>query len=579
MGVKCCREFGTGGAQLALGSAARACYRPAMLERRRFVAAAALLLVVATLLHWGTVDDGLLLDDIAIYGGMGLAKSGHPGAHWWDVYFLGGYDERLRFSGSLPWWVAEGVQLHFFRPAAAGTHYFDVLLWPENTRAMHIHNLVWFFATGCAVLWLYTDALRSRGEALLALAVFMLAYIHEWPVQWLAARNSQMALCFGALSVLGFRRWSDGLTWKLLAGAGLLASLLSSELGVSVLAFVVGFELVRKDDAAKRLPRVGLAVGVIGLWRVGYVLGGYGAIGAGTYIDPLSAPLAFLREAPQRLSVQLVSLVGPPELLMPAAVPLAWRVGFWVVGVGSLLLVLRVVRDRDVRPWILSAGFCLIPLASSIPQPRLLGFVLLGLAPWIARAISTAWADSGWRRGAVAFLGLHHLVLGPLLVTGALDGVRPTDFGAFGEPGADLGDVGGRNLLLLNPPTYASAKMVGAVRSTRGLPMPAFAWALGVGDNIEITREGCCTVVLRSEAGFFRERWAAMYRGPQVPFEEGDVVHTLAFEAQVREVTDRGFAEEVAFKMTGPLRSPQFVFARWNGRDYQVVRPREIPRR
>lgn len=551
-----------------------------MFRRHRFLAAAILLVLCATLLHWGTLDDGLFLDDVAIYGGLGLARDGVPGAHWWDVYFLGGYDERLRFSGALPWWIAEGVQLHFFRPVAAGTHYLDVLLWPDSPRAMHVHNLAWFGAIGGAAAWLYRDALKTRREALLALAVFMLAYVHEWPVQWLAARNSQMALAFGVCSLIGFRRWNEGRRWRVLAATGLGLSLLSSELGVSVLALVVGQECVRRGESRSgRWPRLGLALGVTAVWRIGYVLGGYGALGSGTYIDPLSAPLAFLRVAPERLLMQALSLVGPPELLVHPAVPLALRAVLWALGVVALVLVFRTLRDWSLRGWALGAMLCLAPLVSSVPQPRLLGFVVLGLAPLVARALVSGWSRGVRGRLGVGVVALHQLVLGPLVVTGALDGLRPSDISAFGEPGTTLGDLEGRNLFLLNQSTYATAKMLVAVRTERGLSMPAFAWALGVGDDVTITREGCCTVVVSSPTGLFRERWAAMYRGPQVPFQEGDVVKTLSFEAQVRDVTSWGYAKEVAFVMTGPLRSPQFVFARWNGRDYQVVSPREIPRR
>ncbi|MBV1859014.1 MAG: DUF4436 domain-containing protein [Nannocystaceae bacterium] len=554
-----------------------------MLEGRRLAAVAAIVTLCATLIHWGSVDGGLFLDDVAIYGGLELAKEGHPGARWWDVFFLGAYDEHLRFGGGMPWWVAEDVQLHFFRPAAAATHYLDVLLWGQNTRAMHMQNLGWFAATGAAVFWLYRALLRSREEVILALAAFLLAYIHEWPVQWLAARNSQMALCFGALSLVGFWRWAQGGRWKVLAIAGLALSLLSAELGVSVLAFVVGMELdeTRRGDSLRaRAERVGVAVAVAVVWRVGYVAGGYGAIGAGTYIDPLSAPWVFAREAPDRILTLLLSLVGPPELLVPDAVPLGWRLALWAIGLLSVIVVIYTLRgQRDLRPWMASAVLCLVPLVSSIPQPRLLGFAMLAIAPLVARVLCSAHTKSGLYRVAAGVLVAHQFLLGPLLVLGALDGIRPRGGDDLGGPGAELGDLEGRNLFLLNPPTYALAMTVGAVRATRGLSMPRFAWVLGVGAEVDITREGCCTVVLRSNEGMFDENWAAMYRGPQVPFEKGAVVTTLAFEANVRAVTDRGLAQEVAFEFGGPLRSPQYVFARWDGRDFQVVRPKDIPRR
>lgn len=530
------------------------------------------------MLYLGTLDDGLLLDDVAIYGGLRVARAGHPGAHWWDLYYLGGFDERLRFSGRLPWWVAQGAQLHFFRPAAAASHYVDVLLWPDQVPLMHLQNLVWFAATGGAVAWLYRDALSSPTEVLVALAVFLLAYTHEWPVQWLAARNTAMATFFGVVSIASFRRWNHAWWCRVLALAGLGLSLLSSELGVSAVAFSASFEFMRSGEEKKgRWWRLGTTFGLVAAWRVAYILGGFGARGSGTYIDPGSAPFAFLEVAPERLLVELLALLGPPELLVDPAVPAAYRTVLWALVVATVVLVLFKARGNDLLPWSVGAAICLVLLVASVPQPRLLGFVVLGWAPLVARALAQAWSLGGRWRVLVPLAGVHQLVLGPLVVTGAFDSLRPTELVGLGAPGRGLGDLGGRNLFLLNPPTYASAKMVEAVRDSEGLSMPAFVWSLAIGDHIDVTRSGCCTVVLRSEDGMFRERWAAMYRGPQVPFSEGDIVMTLGFTATVRKVSSGGRPMEVAFEMSGPLRSRQYVFAWWNGRDYEVVAASDIP--
>ena len=443
--------------------------RSGVKQRHRFRAALGVLLLLATMLHLGTLDDGLLLDDNAIYGGLHAVRSGHPEARWWDLYYLGGFDERLRFSGRLPWWAAQGVQLHFFRPVAAATHYVDILLWPENVVAMHVQNLAWFAATGGVVAWLYRGSLRTRAEAFLACAVFVLAYIHEWPVQWLAARNAQVAMFFGVFAIAAYQRWQLAWWWRIVAPVTLGLSLLSTELGVSVVAFVMCLEFARwRDASGGRWWRLGSAIGVVAVWRGAYVVGGYGAIGAGTYIDPLSAPIAFLRVAPQRVGMQLLALVAPPELLVHPAVPLAWRLVLGLLGSAAGLLVLRSLRDRDLWPWACAAGLCFVPLAASVPQPRLLGFALLGVAPLVARTLLESWSTGGCGRLAVAVVGLHQFLLGPLIVTGLLDRIRPTELLEIGEPGTGLGDLKGRNLFLLSSPSHASARMVGATDAVLG---------------------------------------------------------------------------------------------------------------
>ena len=553
-----------------------------MLSRLRgFWSRVGILLLLAALFHLGSLDEGFLLDDHAIYARLGAWRGGMQGATWWDLFHLGSFDARLRFSGALPWWAAEDVQLHFFRPLAALTHAVDVLLWPENPALMHLHNLLWFVASGAAVAWLYRGALQSERVALLATAVFVLSYVHEWPIRWISARNAQMALTFGIVALGGFLRWRQGWRWRVAALLALTASVLSGEVGVSALAYVVAFAATRVAFGGDK-PRVGLqmvasSLLVVLVWRVGYTAAGFGAVGSGTYLDPLSAGGAFLDEAPGRLGALLLFIPGPAELWMSPAVALVVRVtvgGLFLAAVGTT--VMSVGRSRCA--WAGGAVLCMVPLLASIPQPRLLGFVLIGVAPLVAGAIVDGWiADTRVRRFGAIVTATVLLASGPMVLSGALDGVRSAGAPELGEPGKNLGELRGRNLVVLNAPNLASAQMIGATRVAHGLELPAFSWVLGVGEDVVVRRSGCCTIVLSQPRGLYKELWSATFRGPQRPFEVGETVSTLAFGATVDDVDGRGSATRVSFEMTGPLRSPQYVFVRWDGRDYQVVAWRDIP--
>ena len=113
------------------------------------------------------------------------------------------------------------------------------------------------------------------------------------------------------------------------------------------------------------------------------------------------------------------------------------------------------------------------------------------------------------------------------------------------------------------------------------LKMPAMnkdhCFCLSVGD-VDLKRRGCCSVVATDPEGLFRERWSALYRGGHVPFSPGDRVKTLGFEASVLAVSEDGLATQVEFQLGGPLGSKQFVLARWNGEDFEVVRAKTLSR-
>ena len=536
-----------------------------------------LLAALPIVLHFRSADAGLFLDDFAIVARVQAWFAGALNATWWDLYFLGGYDERLRFSGLLPWWSAEGVRLHFFRPLSAATHVLDAQLWPGSSRAMHLHSAAWLSAAVLASRAAYGTLLVDRWRASAAAALFAVSYVHAWPVGWIASRNALVAFVFGALALRAWARARERGAVPLLGVSLFVASLLSAEVGVSTLAYFVAYEVRRGRSPGAGAGRwFGLAAAAIVLvgWRLLYSHFGYGAVGSGAYVDPLHAPVAFLSYAPERFWALVGFLLSPVH-----GVPgLDARGGALLVVLGavSLPLVARVRRDSA---WLVGVGLCLVPLLTSVAQPRLLGFAVFGLAPVVVATIHDEWQSGRLlgRAGAVA-LAVAHFFVSPVL---AASTVAETELGGnlpLGTPGRALGKLDGTNLVLLNPPSLAVAQTVGAARAVAGLDQPSFTWVLAVGAEVELERRGCCTVIARDGSGLFRERWSALYRGGYVPFVPGDQVKTLAFEARVVSTED-GRATEVEFTFGGPLRSKQYVLARWSGEDFVRIRPKQLSRR
>ncbi len=535
-----------------------------------------LLALLPVLLHAHSFDVGLFLDDFAILGRLQAWREGTPGATWWDLYFLGAYDDRLRFSGVLPWWTDEGIRLHFFRPLAAATHALDVLLWPKHPWLMHVHSALWLSAATLSARSLFALFAQRRASTIAAV-VFATSYVHAWPVGWVSNRNALIALTLGALALGAYvrARRRGRIPW--LGASWFLGSLLAAEAGIAALGYIIAYEMT--DGRAlreRRLAGAALVVAVVVGWRLAYSHLEFGALGSGTYIDPLHAPAAFMSLAPERLGALVRFLSNPAQSLTNVEGSLQI-----VVEVALLALAIPVVRfglEASRRLWLIGAALCLIPVLTSIAQPRLLGFSVLGIAPLIAGAMVELWSrERVWSRLLAAALAALHLVLSPLQAGSTVKQASLGEGPQLGEPGVELGNLKGKNLVILNAPTLVIAQQVTVARAQASLDAPAFLWILSVGE-VELEREGCCTVIATDPAGLFRERWSATYRGRHVSFSPGDRVKTLAFEAEILEASQDGLATSVAFRFDGPLRSKQYVLAQWNGEDFEVVLPNGIPR-
>lgn len=549
--------------------------------RERWKLWCALLCAALALLNVGSIDLGLLFDDVPIGNRLQEWLGGTSELAWWDVYKLSEFDPRKRFGGVLPWWTADELHVRFFRPLAAATHLLDQVLWPSRPELMHVHNIAWAACLNVCVLWLYSEVFDDRRVVILAAVVFACSYTHIWPVSWIANRNVLTSAVFGVLTILLYRRWRLG------AGRGgpaalltLVASLLSAEAGVSTLAFVVGFELFEgRRHPHGRVAKLGAVAFVVAAWKVGYQLGDFGALGSGAYVDPFLSPEAFVTLAPERLGWLFVFLVTPGKLVLWPHLSSSTQLGLGVVfSIGGVGVLFYGFRWSQTRGWLVAALLSLVPLVASLPQARLLTFALIGFAPAIAVTISTG-IQRGLLGKAIASLAIvTHLLVSPVLLAGGLEHFVTIP---FRNPGLDIGadqEIKGRNLVLLHVPSYDIIISLGSARSSAGRVSPAFTWTLSVAsDPPKVSRKGCCTLVLHNPTGIINDPWAFYYRGPHVPFVQGERIKTLAFEATVDEVNAEGAATTITFEFIGPLESKSLLFVRWNGEDLERVQPRALP--
>ncbi|HEX7668508.1 MAG TPA: hypothetical protein VF395_02940, partial [Polyangiaceae bacterium] len=362
----------------------------------------------------------------------------------------------------------------------------------------------------------------------------------------------------------------------------LLVGLLGGEAAIGVLGYLIAYALCRDlGSPLKRTLTVVPYLVVVGVWRVLWSRGGYGARGSGAYIDPLGDPVGFLRVLPARLVVLFHGQFSkPPSDLAFLAPPpqQAFLVLFstvTVVLVGWVLFRVVIVEgDRTSRFWAVGMGLSLLPLAATFPNDRLLLFVGLGAMPLLSRLFHgfVARGARGEHEGrgrvlVIVGLAFLHLVAAPPLL--ALRAAQMELFGVTHDRGAqgipsDPG-VAGKTVVVVAAPTVIFANYIQAQRAFEGTPRPAHLYVLASASSpITVERRGAQAIVLRPEQGFLYTPLEQHYRGG-APLVRGDRVSLSAMTADVMETGPSGRPSAVRFSFDAP--SDDYVFVTWkNGR-------------
>ncbi len=336
-------------------------------------------MLLGFLLASPAIGSGLLADDVGHRNFILAQLAGASDRPWWDMFVLIGASpeelEKLRFLGQVPWWTSTKVHVAFWRPLTAATHYVDYALWPDSPWLMHVHQLLWHVAA-CGLAWaLFRRIASSRAAGGAAAIGFALTHLHMSAAAWLAHRNAVLVLVFGLACLLAHDRWRRD-RWRggaVLGPMAFAAALLSGEMGVGVLGFVIAHALVL--DTAKPRGRLSALVpylAVLLAWRGVYDSLGYGAVGSGVYLDPIAEPVAWLSAVPRRIAELLVYLFGPPGEIGRL---LTWR-GFGaclVLGVVALAVRASDVAHRRAFAFaLLAVLLSLVPMTTTVAHDRVL---------------------------------------------------------------------------------------------------------------------------------------------------------------------------------------------------------------
>jgi hypothetical protein len=506
---------------------------------------------------------------------------------------------RLRDAGVYPWWTDLHVRMAFLRPLTSATHALDHALWPERAQPMLLQNFLWL-ALLLVVAWrFYRRFIDIRWLAVLALALYAVDDARGPAVGWIAGRNTLIAPVLAIPALLAHDRWRRN-GWHAGAWLGPLAFVLAlgaGEASLAIAGYLVSHALwLDQGPWRARVRALAPYAGVVVAWRLVYGALGYGVVGSGIYHDPAAQPLTFAADAAKRVPLLLLGQLGLPWSdagtlypLMGAAVMPA-MVAFAVVFLIAVGLACGRLLRHDPTARFFATGMVLaaLPVASTLPADRLLGFVGLGGMGLVAQFLGAALfrrellGAGALRRASgvvvAAAMVLVHVVLAPPFLF-----VRSKSMGTIGAifDRADRGipsdaAVTARTVILVTTPSDAFCGYIPLTRAARRQPRPAHLYWLATAIKpVTIERVDDRTLRVAPDGGFLRYQVDQMLRTPERPFNRGERIALTGVTIEI-ETLAGGRPLTVLARFNRPLDDPSLVWRRWEGRTYVEYTPPPI---
>jgi hypothetical protein len=550
-----------------------------LLSHRSLPLAAA---IVATSLAAPSLTAGLRQDDyliLAVLSGPPPLAELYPAPL--DVFdFVGGSRERSQRMldlGLLPWWTDPAIQIRFWRPASALTHWLDSASWPDLPVMMHAHSLLWFAALNVAVGLAYRRFMGPSWAAGLAVVLYAVDGGHAEGAGWVAYRNGVLGALWGVVALVAHDRWRrDG--WRpgaVVGPAGLALSVLSAEAGAGTAGYLLAHAaaLDRAPWTRRLAALVPYGVTLV-LWQAVYHGLGYGVRGyVPEYISPVREPVEFagalLVKAPVHLLSQWLGPLSDPYLY---AWPRPSTLGTAAVVVGlaaALLPLLR--RDPVARFWALGHVLAVVPLASAPLGRRYLFLVGVGAMGLLARAAWSLAHREPWPGRPVwivaalvaAVLGWSHLVLAPreLFRASTEQGETVIERAAHTLP--DDPAFREQIAVVANVPIAVWFSYSFFVRAVQGRPIAAHTRLLTSGPApATLARLDERTLRVRQEGPPDRT-----FRAPGRPMARRQRIRLTGTEIEVTRVTRDGWPAEWVLRFDVPLEDATLRWLRWRSED------------
>ena len=331
------------------------------------------------------------------------------------------YQALLDF-GTLPWWLSDNAKLHFFRPLATLTHYFDYQLWPDNTHMMHAMNMLWYILGLFMIFLCYRQFGINRAVALFALLLVILDISIFHVISWIASRSMLMVISIGFFCLYAYDRGVDSARWYCLSFISLALTLLSAEGAVGICTYLAAYVLAFDQRPwIKRFLAILPFAALTLVWRWLYVKAGFGSSGLDFYIDPSHDLTGFINRAIWLYPGNYFELFSGIDILSgqisnPIRQNFAWA-GLGLLAINIWLFWQPLKDNKAFRFFFVASIFSLIPSLTIALSPRTM------ILPYIAFAIVIAFVFyylfTGYFTGLkkklvwvmVAFHGMMHLLL------------------------------------------------------------------------------------------------------------------------------------------------------------------------
>lgn len=497
-------------------------------------------------------------------------------------------------DGLVPWWASDSFAIAFYRPVSASLHKLDYLLWPDSPWLMHVHSQLWLCAVIALAALLYRRMMPSAFAAQLAILLFALDDAHGEAVGWIAGRNAIVAGTFALAALWLHTRSTDAsiqTNRRMGFGAGALclylASLLSSEIAVSILAYIIAYS-VFMDQRARwvRAAHVGAYVLVTMLWQLKYRAMGYGVSGSGLYIDPIREPVRFVSEVAVRTPYLIASQLT------------AYLADFWsfetqamrwtVVTIGLALVALFVFAGRhalrkhaSARFWLLGALLSLLPACTKIPSDRLLLFFGFGAFGFVASCMSELKSEADANEAvtplyrSVRTLLVANAACALMLLPVRALGLKFVEdrmvFAVAHVPHDEA--IRDQTLIVMNSPHPFLSSLIPVWSDSWNRPRARRSFTFGLSEaNVDVERVDAHTLRVRPRAGYLSSRFDGVLIKNE-PLPVGFTRKHAGIRATVMHLNAEGKPDLLEFRFDLPLDDAHYRWVSWRDQHFEEVHP------
>lgn len=344
----------------------------------------------AMLLSLPAILSGYLIDDLVF-----TSPIYRPDSPFQYYDFI----EQSQARNLLPWWHAEDIHVEFFRPLSSALLAMEFTLGDHTPLFSHLITAAFFLFLLVGLYLVLIVFPIPRGYIKWVMLAFATAGYHAIAIGFISSRHAPMANTF-AIWALAFHVRQSGHPYAYSAlSLGLyLLALLSGESAVAFPLFALGCDLIwRTGNIKQRLAPTMPAVGITILYLLAYAVLGFGAQGVGAYLNPLSSPVRFILNAPEKTLAMMGSFAFgiPAQLRLNEAmrtIPIVAGLSALVIIGLSVALAFRNVStgDKRIMKGAALGGFlALLPGLSGMSTGRAFAFAGLGFSIFIISLLVT----------------------------------------------------------------------------------------------------------------------------------------------------------------------------------------------